>query len=149
MVKKATAVVVFLSLLTACARAVPTPTQTPEPTPTPYVVLATEPEHVAGVWGTRNGWYIRYLPDGTTRYGRALALLDTTPESEGRFWFEGTVFHEESADCAPIAAYEIRLDIQGRRVVRLLFNRIEDPWPECFRRSQRYAHPLDRVNGEE
>jgi hypothetical protein len=149
-VKGATAVsvIVAFSLATACAPALPTPTATPEPTATPVEVLATRPEHIAGVWSAWNGWYIRYSADGTTKYSRALGVLDTVPEGQGEFWFEGEVFREESPDCDAVAAYEIRLDIRDGRVVRLLFRTIEEVYPACHERAERYAHPLYRVELE-
>jgi hypothetical protein len=150
-VKRALAVSVILAfgLVTACAPAPPTPTPTPEPTATPAEVLATKPEHIAGIWSAWNEWYIRYSPDGTTKYSRALGLLDTLPEGQGEFWFEGEVFREESPDCEAIAAYEIRLDIREGRVVRLLFETIEDPYPACHTRTERYRRPLYRVDLEQ
>jgi len=131
-VKKAIAVMVMvvLSLVTACTPAAPTPTLPPEPTATPVWVRATKPEHLTGIWRLFMGdweppWYYRWDADGTVWWGKDPEI--TTNVFSAKFWFEDGLYHEdESPDCDGLGIYEIDLEIQGGRAVRLRFNLIED-----------------------
>jgi hypothetical protein len=133
--------IAVLSLAAACTGAAPTPTRTPEPTPTPAVVLATKPEHLAGIWLNRATpygnppRYYRFEADGTVKSGESLEELQENPFIDGRFWFEGGVYYEEGQYCVPIGSYQAFLDIEEGRAVALRFEEIDDSDPSCFERS--------------
>ncbi len=127
--KKATAVVVMavLSLVAACAPAAPTPTPTPEPAPTPVWILASEPEHLEGIWILYFGGvdlYHSWDAEGTVWQSRD--PKHDTPNMWRRFWFEEGVYYEESPGCPGIGVYEAHLEIRGGRAVRLRMKVIKD-----------------------
>lgn len=129
---KAIAVIVLIvvGLASACAPAAPTPTLTPEPTAAPVIVRATKPEHLTGTWKLYIGqveppWYYRWDTDGTVWWAKDGEI--TTDVFSAKFWFEDGLYHEdESPSCDGLGIYEIDLEIQGGRAVRLRFNLIED-----------------------
>jgi hypothetical protein len=148
---EAVVVVVVVSLVAACARTVPTPTPTPEPTPTPVWVLATKPEHLAGLWfngaggpAGQTGLYQRFEADGTIRYGLSLKQLEEFGD-RGRFWFEDGVYYEETDMCFPIGSYWAYLEVEGARAVGLRFEEIEDSDPSCSARRSTYRSDFLRV----
>jgi hypothetical protein len=150
-VKKATAVFVMLvlSLAAACAPTAPTPTPTREPTPAPVEVLATKPEHLAGIWaveaqlGGRGFRHYRFEADGTISYQR---VYEDFQLFGGRFWFEDGVYYEESEDCFPIGSYRAYLEIEGGRAVRLRFEVIDDWDQSCTERRLWRTAPYRRVD---
>jgi hypothetical protein len=153
-VKKAIAVILMVVVLhvTACAPEAPTPTPTPEPRATPVWVLATKPEHLAGIWYNPSGelwgmgpWY-RFEADGTVQIGRTLEALQEHPFTEGRFWFEGGVYYEEGQMCVPIGSYRVHLDIEEGTAVGLRFEEIDDRDYSCSERLQSRRAKFARVD---
>jgi hypothetical protein len=157
-VKRAVAIVVMVVVLTvaaACAPSAPAATRTPQPTPTPVEVLATKPEHLAGIWRlggggaeslTYGGRYYRWAPDGTVWWAEDAEM--TTNLFSARFWFEDGVYYEgRSQVCYRTGSYEVYLEIEGGRAVRLRLQVIDDGFAieDCTRRS-RYASPFLRVD---
>jgi hypothetical protein len=152
MVKKATAVVVMavLSLATGCSASAPTRTPTPEPTLTPVWVLATKPEHLAGVWFNARGEvfagegeYYRFETAGSIKAAATLQQLQENPYIQGTFWFEDGVYYEEGQLCLPIGSYRAYLDIEEGRAIRLRFEEIDDSDRSCYERS--YARRMTYV----
>jgi hypothetical protein len=154
--KKAITVVVILVLhfVTACAPAAPTPTPTPQPRATPVEVLATAPEHLAGIWlwevGEGSyGWggpYYRWDADGTV--WRAADPEITTNRHSARFWFEDGLYHEdEPGRCPGVGVYEVHLEITGGRAVRLRMELHEEGprFAGCDRR-RIYQYAFRRVD---
>ena len=143
--KRATVLLVMLvlGLVTACSPAAPTPT--PEPTPTPADVLATKPEHLAGIWLDGEAQqYQRWDADGTIWGARNLEDLRENPEFVGRFWFEDGLYHEdEGLWCDGIGVYRVYLRIRGGRADRLYTKVVKDP---CLDRRIAYARPVSRVD---
>ena len=84
---------VLLATLAACAQPTPTPPP-PTPVPTPTPVLATRAEQIIGTWfGTAaDGMYQRFSLDGTNQTARSLDSLNSSPDAECTFRFEGTQF---------------------------------------------------------
>ena len=153
MLKKAIAVmvIVVLHLVAACAPAAPTPTPTPEPRPTPVEVLATKPEHLAGLWlapptllGDHASLYFRFEADGTVKWDATSENLDQNPWHEGRFWFEQGVYYEDSLGC--VGSYHAYLEIEGGRAVGLRFEEIEDRHPHCQERRMSRLVKFERVD---
>jgi hypothetical protein len=67
-----------------------TPTTTKIPTRTPR--LASSANDILGIWlgiETRNGMYIRFNEDGTYQIARSRSGLDTQPNVEGTYSFDG------------------------------------------------------------
>jgi hypothetical protein len=151
-VRRATVVVAIamLSVVTACTTAAPTPT--PEPTPTPVEILATKPEHLAGLWfnslGERwgKGPYYRFEADGTVKRASTLEDLQENPFIEGKFWFEDGVYYEEGQMCFPIASYRVYLRSEGGRAVGLRFEEIDDSDEKCQERSLPRRAPFVRMD---
>ncbi len=140
----ATLLVLLLSLAGACAPASPTPTPTPEPKPTPVEVLATKPEHLAGLWSTwyvRMRWYHRFEKDGRTC--RKDQEFEECGEYADRFWFEDGVYYESG--CA-VGSYRVYLKIEGARAVRLRFEEIDDSDPSCLTRREIRSTKYSRVD---
>jgi hypothetical protein len=140
-------VAIALSLVAACATAAPTPTPTPEPTPTPGWVLATKPEHLAGLWSTwyvHSRWYHRFEKDGTTC--SKTEEFEQCPEHASRFWFEDGVYYEEDRGCDPIGSYRVYLQIEGGRALRLRFEEIDDSDPSCLERREIRSTAYSRVD---
>lgn len=95
--------------------------------------IATKFEEIAGTWKTQlRGMpaYMQYDKDGTSRLAFGLENLQTSPLSEGKIWFEGNVFHQQSTD--PVYSdgvpgkYEIRVHTEGGIPVSLSFRVIDD-----------------------
>lgn len=156
MKKAAAALAVFaLSLVTACTAAPATPTQSPEPTATLVEVKATKPEHLVGIWRlggnvgigpTYGGRYYRWGPDGTVWWAEDPEM--TTNLRSANYWFEEGVYYEgESPACLSTGSYEVYLQIEAGRAVRLRLHVVEDgsAIDGCMRRS-RYASPVLRVD---
>ena len=144
--KAFTAIVfIVLYLVAACAPAAPTPTPTPEPTPTPVEVLATQPEHLEGIWIDGEAQqYQRWDADGTIRGGRSLEDLDKESSVVGTYWFEEGMYYEESPIwCDGIGVYRVYLRIQAGRAVGLRMELVEDP---CLDRRIAYRRPVVRVD---
>jgi hypothetical protein len=153
-VKKAIAVIVMvvLSVVAACAPAAPAPTPTAEPTPTPVEVLATKPEHLAGIWLNPHArpvepreYYFRWETDGTFKYAHTLERLESRTPHE-RFWFEEGVYYEESSYCDPIGSYRVWLEIEEGRAVGLRFEEIDDSDPSCSDRRRERSIRVVRVD---
>lgn len=130
MAKKTTAalVVVLLGLVTACGPPAPTPTRAPSPLPSPVWILASEPEHLEGIWFIdmyQRDHYFRWDVEGTM--WKTSDAKDNTPEILGRFWFEEDAYSEERTGIPGIGVYEAQLQIQGGRAVRLRMKVIEEP----------------------
>jgi hypothetical protein len=152
MVKKAIAVVVIvvLHLVAACAPRAPTPTPTPEPTPTPVWVLASKPEHLAGLWHSVGGLEpsrqcYRFETDGIIRWESSEGLKEPS-EVRGRFWFEDGVYYQECDTCFAIGSYRAYLEIEEGRAVGLRFEEIDDSDPSCFERRNRMTQKYHRVD---
>jgi hypothetical protein len=131
-------VLILLILVAACAPAAPTPT--PEPRPTPVWVLATKPEHLAGLWYhpfntavLTGSWYYQFMPDGTVKW--EMDREEPTANS-GRFWFEEGVYYQEGDDCFGIGSYRAYLRIEKGRAVALRFEEIDDSDPSCVGRRE-------------
>jgi hypothetical protein len=138
--------IALLCLVAACAPAAPTPTPTPEPRPTPVEVLATKPEHLAGLWTAveyDRRLYIRFEPDGTMKWDYDVAEPTRAQE---RFWFEDGVYYEESSYCVPIGSYRAYLRIEEGRAVALRFEVIDDSDPSCLLRRERRFYRYLRVD---
>ena len=152
MVKKATAVLamVVLGFAMACAPSVPTPTPTREPTPTPVEVLATKPEHLAGLWFNSPllgpVLYHQFEEDGTIWFEYSREELEEHSRVRGRFWFEDGVYYEEGDACFPIGSYWAYLEIEGGRAVRLRFEVIDDWDRSCTDRRLWRTAPYGRVD---
>jgi hypothetical protein len=141
----ATLLILVLGLATACAPARPTPTRAPEPTATPVWILATEPEHLAGIWFD-GAAYVRYDADGTETIAPSIENLDTDYVMTGEFWFEDGLFYEEPPVCISLFVCEFYLLIEEGRAVRARYTIIEEPDPPCpgYRRgSQRNLVRVD------
>jgi len=154
MVRRVTAVVVtgVLSLAASCAPAAPTLTPTPESTPTPIWVLATKPEHLAGIWFNLyytavigRGVYYRFEPEGTIYWAYTLEDLQKKPDLQARFWFEDGVYYEEGY-CVPVGSYRAYLEIEGGRAVGLRFEEIDDSDPSCVERFREKRMKYERVD---
>jgi hypothetical protein len=150
-VRRATAVFVMalLGLVAACTPAAPTPTQTPEPTPTRAWILATKPEHLAGLWyarGSLGSFYTRFEPDGTMKWEvqREGPTRPTRPRA--RFWFEDGVYYQHGDSCDPIGSYRAYLEIEEGQAVRLRFEEIDDSDPSCLARRGRMSLQCFRVD---
>ena len=153
MVKKAFAVIVIvvLCLVAACGPSAPapTPTPTPEPAPTPAWVLATKPEHLAGIWFVQDllsGRYVLIEADGTVWHELTRDLVEEHPIFDGRFWFEDGVYYQEGHSCNPIGSYRAYLEIEGGRAVGLRFEEIDDSDPDCWKRKHRMSIKWTRVD---
>ena len=153
---KAAAVLAMLALglMTACAVEPATPTRAPEPTATPAEVLATKPEHLAGIWRlggnieskTFGGRYYRWDPDGTVWWAEDPEM--TTTLFSASYWFEDGVYYEgESPVCLRVGSYQVYLAIEGGRAVRLRMQVVEDGFSldDCPRR-MRYAASFVRLD---
>ena len=147
-------VMLVLTLGTACAPVAPTPTQGPQPTAASAEVQATKPEHMAGVWRlggdadsqTYGGRYYRWDADGTVWWAEDREM--TTNLFSASYWFEDGVYYEgQSQVCYRTGLYEVYLEIEGGRAVRLRLQVIDDGYAidDCTRRS-RYASSLLRVD---
>jgi WD40 repeat protein len=114
----------------------------PEATATPGEILASKPEHLAGIWfnpigetwGT-GGPYFRFEADGTVKRGDTFDELQGNPFIDGRFWFEDGVYYEEGPLCLPLGSYRVYLESEEGRAVRLRFEEIDDSDPSCDERS--------------
>jgi hypothetical protein len=102
------------------------------------VVLATKPEHLAGIWNNALGnlWglggpYFLFAADGTIKRAETAEDLQETTYVEGRYWFEEGVYYEEGLYCERIGSYRAYLYIVEGRAVRLRFEEIDDPDDEC------------------
>jgi hypothetical protein len=125
-----TLLMLLLTLVAACAPAAPTPTRIPEPTPTAVWILATEPEHLAGIWDD-GAAYVRYAADGTETIAASIELLDSDYVMTGKFWFEDGLFYEEPPVCISLFVCEFYLRIEEGRAVRARYTIIEEPDPPC------------------
>jgi hypothetical protein len=138
-------------LLVACASQ-PAPTPTREPTATPVEVLATKPEHLAGLWFSPRravvgpGLYHRFEADGTIRWEYSREELEEHPTNRGRFWFEDGVYYEEGDTCFPIGSYRAYLEIEGGRAVGLRFEEVDDSDPSCSERRLRRKDKCTRLD---
>ncbi len=122
-------VMLVLSLVTACG---PTaPTRTPGPAATPVEVLATKPEDLAGIWFD-GAWYHRFEADGAIKTVESIDDFDD-PNYRllGFFWFEDGTYYEQNAFCLGIYAYDIHLEIEKGRAVRLRMTLLEEGDPPC------------------
>jgi hypothetical protein len=144
-VRRATVVVAIamLSVVTACTTAAPTPT--PEPTPTPVEILATKPEHLAGIWFDGQAQqYQQWDADGTIKGARDAEDLDQESSFVGTFWFEEGVYYEDSPIwCVEMGAYKVYLRIEAGKAVGLRMELVEDP---CLDRRQAYRRRMVRVD---
>jgi hypothetical protein len=125
--------ILLLSLVAACAAPLaPTATSTPQPTATPVEIIASKVEDLVGVWKSRFGGevaYMQYRADGTFKLARTVADLESNPIVSGTFWFEGTVFNTFD-DLCDEGTYEVRVQKQGDKPIRLVFKEIKDPCRE-------------------
>jgi len=134
----AVSVVAVLGLVAACAHTAPTQTRAPQPRATPVEVLATKPEHLAGIWINPAGgvWgiggpYFQFNADGIIKRAETAEGLQEEPYMEGNFWIEDGVYYEEGPYCEPIASYRVYLEIEEGRAVGLRFEEIDDPDEDC------------------
>ena len=96
--------------------------------------IATKPEDIVGIWETRFGKsgaksYMQYRKDGTYSLAYARENLQNSPLLRGKFWFEGTIFHDKSHH--PLGPdlpgeYEVRVHTEEDKPVRLSFKMIDD-----------------------
>jgi hypothetical protein len=153
MKRRGVLVMLMLTLVAACSPAAPTPTRTLEPTATPVWVLATKPEHLAGIWfnaywasTTARGVYYRFEPEGTIYWAYTLEDLQEKPDFQARFWFEDGVYYEEGYYCVPIGSYRAYLEIEEGRAVGLRFEEIDDSDRLCFERRYEKRLKYERVD---
>jgi hypothetical protein len=139
-VKKTVAAIIVLvsHLAAACAPAAPSPTSAPHPTPTLAWILATQSEHLVGIWLNPVGgfWgiggpYFQFAADGTIKRAETVEGLQEEPHTEGSFWIEDGVYYEEGGYCEPIASYRAYLRIEEGGAMALRFEEIDDPDEEC------------------
>jgi hypothetical protein len=90
--------------------------------------------------------YYRFEADGTLKGGDTPEELQENPLLEGRFWFEGGIYYEESQLCLSIGSYRVYLYIEEGRAVALRFDEIDDRDPVCWERKRSRLTRLLRVD---
>jgi hypothetical protein len=123
----ATLLILVLHLVAACAPAATTPTPTPIPM---YVeILATEPEHLEGLWPDRNAQhYVRFDADGTLWFAARPEELGREPGFVAEYWFEEGLYHKAPGPhFEGLGVYKAYLAIREGRAVFLRWELVEDP----------------------
>ena len=134
-------ILVLLSLV-ACGAPTPEAESVPTdnlPTSLPARVLITSPEPLIGTWesvGAREDWSIRFNEDGTCVAGYRQEDLDTNPNVQCNYAFEGdrlVLLVGDVVRGVPACGYEGRYEIISLSENRIKFIPIVDP---CYGRAR-------------
>jgi hypothetical protein len=151
---RAAADVTVLTEVIMMEESLPTPTKSPpsitpspSPKPSPTVILATSMEEIVGVWrGIKaHAVFQRFDEDGSCHVANTLETLDTPPNVECVYHFEGdhlyleVVKNNEFPPCSePLSVYQVQL--LGDDM--LLFKKVDD---SCIPRARSMLQDHERV----
>ena len=117
--KQMIAVMLIVLFLAGCGTSAP---ETSE-------IIANKAEDIVGIWTTQfmgTEAYIQFNADETFDLARTIDALESSKILSGTFWFEGTVFNMKDNLGIGTGTYEVRVQKEGDKSVKLSFTVIDD-----------------------